>query len=96
MGIGKIIREIRKRIDKYFLAAVGLKRAKYISELRYWKRKAKAGPLANKGYVLYYTTAFEIDLSFYEDKKILDIGCGPREAWSGRRWLLKEWDSIHW
>lgn len=78
MRIGKIIKEIRKRIDKYFLVAVGPKRCKYISELRYWKRKAQAGPLANTGYVLYYTTVFGIDLSFYGDKKILDIGCSPR------------------
>ncbi len=78
MTIGKLIREIRKRVDNYFLAAVGPKRSKYISELRYWKRKAQAGPLRDVGYVFYYTTVFGIDLSFYEDKKILDIGCGPR------------------
>lgn len=51
---------------------------KYISELRYWKRKAQAGPLRNVGYVFYYTTVFGIDLNFYGDKRILDIGCGPR------------------
>jgi ubiquinone/menaquinone biosynthesis C-methylase UbiE len=34
--------------------------------------------LANKHYKYFYTTHFGLDDSFYSNKTILDIGCGPR------------------
>jgi ubiquinone/menaquinone biosynthesis C-methylase UbiE len=47
-------------------------------ELLYWKtlRFAKRG-LGNEHYAEFYTSHFGLDASFYEGKRILDIGCGP-------------------
>jgi len=47
--------------------------------LRYWKIcKAKEGILSNSHYEYFYTTHFGLDKEFYNGKKILDLGCGPR------------------
>lgn len=56
----------------------GAKRSKYVAELRYWKGKAKDGPLDNAGYEEVFTSFFGLNREFYAGKKILDIGCGPR------------------
>ena len=50
------------------------------SELKYWKgRYAKEnGHLSNSHYEALYTTVFGLKISDYSDKRILDIGCGPR------------------
>jgi SAM-dependent methyltransferase len=48
-------------------------------ELRYWaQQKAAEGILANDHYAYFYTTHFGLSPAFYENKTILDIGCGPR------------------
>lgn len=49
-------------------------------ELGYWRRKAReeGGNLANDHYEFFYTRHFGLDRAFYEDKCLLDIGCGPR------------------
>ncbi|MDA9121210.1 glycosyltransferase [Flavobacteriales bacterium] len=48
-------------------------------ELNYWtKKKASEEDLSNKHYEFFHTTHFNIPVSFYADKTILDIGCGPR------------------
>jgi ubiquinone/menaquinone biosynthesis C-methylase UbiE len=49
------------------------------SELNYWKaRKAIENVLSNEHYEFFYTTHFGFDKTFFNNKKILDIGCGPR------------------
>jgi SAM-dependent methyltransferase len=52
---------------------------KHSRELDFWKsRKKEEGQLGNAAYEYYYTTHFGIDREFYRDKRLLDIGCGPR------------------
>ena len=52
---------------------------KHSRELDFWKsRKEAEGQLGNSHYEYYYTTHFGIERQFYRDKRILDIGCGPR------------------
>jgi len=60
-------------------------------ELNYW-RKARGGEdsnnarrgrnqtvsMSNGWYKRLFTALFDLDLAFYNDKKVLDIGCGPR------------------
>jgi SAM-dependent methyltransferase len=48
-------------------------------ELAYWTGRARReGNLGNTHYTHFYTTFFDVEPSFYNDKRILDIGCGPR------------------
>lgn len=48
-------------------------------ELIYWiGRKVEEGILSNLHYKYFYTEHFGLDKSFYNGKKLLDIGCGPR------------------
>lgn len=52
---------------------------KEFHELSYWKdRKEAEGTLSNRHYKYFYTTHFGLDETFYQDKVIVDIGCGPR------------------
>lgn len=76
--VPKIKWKIRELTDGVLCRLRGPKKSKYAAELNYWKGKAKDGPLANVGYVSYFTTVFGLDKEFYRNKKILDIGCGPR------------------
>jgi hypothetical protein len=49
------------------------------SELRYWKnRKKEEGEFSNNHYPFFYTTHFDFTINDYRNKRILDIGCGPR------------------
>jgi ubiquinone/menaquinone biosynthesis C-methylase UbiE len=49
------------------------------NELGYWKGvKDKEGLMSNNHYLHFYTSHFDIQPSYYKDKIILDIGCGPR------------------
>lgn len=49
------------------------------SELAYWKmQKIKTPILNNDHYEEFYTKTFGMDLEDYENKTVLDIGCGPR------------------
>lgn len=58
---------------------IGPKYLKESTELWYWRiEKWREGTLTNGYYVPFYTTHFQLDKSFYTDKKIMDIGCGPR------------------
>ena len=52
---------------------------KYESEFN-WKNvsEQEKGILNNKHYEQFYTEIFDLDKNFYNDKIILDIGCGPR------------------
>lgn len=48
-------------------------------EISYWKiKKFREGELSNSHYKTFYTSYFSLDDTFYIDKTILDIGCGPR------------------
>ena len=48
-------------------------------ELFYWRmRKRNEGTLNNQGYFTLFNTLMELEPEFYRDKKILDLGCGPR------------------
>jgi ubiquinone/menaquinone biosynthesis C-methylase UbiE len=52
---------------------------KQYRELVYWKsRKKTETVLVNDHYEYFYTDYFGMPRSFYQDKRILDIGCGPR------------------
>ena len=48
-------------------------------ELAYWTQaKAREGALDRSHYEPTYTTVLGLDRTFYEGKRILDAGCGPR------------------
>lgn len=48
-------------------------------ELAYWsKRKSVEGTLLNGWFEEFYTSHFGLSHEDYRDKRILDIGCGPR------------------
>ncbi len=49
-------------------------------ELSFWREKFReeGGQLRNSWYEVCYTTFFGLDGEFYRDKRIVDIGCGPR------------------
>lgn len=52
---------------------------KEFNELSFWKsRKKTEGKLSNDHYEYFYTTHFGLTHSDFQDKVILDIGCGPR------------------
>lgn len=52
---------------------------KEASELSYWKkRKEEEKELHNDHYKYFYTGNFGLSDEFFNGKKILDIGCGPR------------------
>ena len=44
----------------------------------WWWTKQREQKLGNSHFEAFFTKHFEIPLSFYNSKKILDIGCGPR------------------
>jgi ubiquinone/menaquinone biosynthesis C-methylase UbiE len=57
----------------------GPKYLKESTELWYWRlKKWREGTFSNNHYEYYFTAYFGIDKSYYKDKKIMDIGCGPR------------------
>ncbi len=48
-------------------------------ELDYWKsRVALEGTLSNEHYIYFYTEHFGLSPDYYTNKRVLDIGCGPR------------------
>jgi len=52
---------------------------KEFRELSFWKSvKKMETTLSNRHYKFFYTTHFGLDDNFYCQKKLLDIGCGPR------------------
>ena len=52
---------------------------KHINELKFWAGNVKKeGTLHNSSYETFYISDFKISPEEYEDKAILDIGCGPR------------------
>lgn len=72
-----------KKLVRFLLKQVAYKASPFqwkgFNEILYWKNKKKAeGELSNNHYKYFYTTHFGLDDSFYNNKVILDIGCGPR------------------
>lgn len=58
---------------------VGNKRLKQATELLYWRlKKWEEKEFNNSHYQYFYTNYFGLSASYFEDKSILDIGCGPR------------------
>ena len=52
---------------------------KKAGELAYWsKRKSVEGTLMNRWFEGFYTDHFGLGHDDYRDKRVLDIGCGPR------------------
>ena len=48
-------------------------------EISYWRfKKFREGKLTNWHYEQFYTSYFDLEKPFYNNKSILDIGCGPR------------------
>jgi ubiquinone/menaquinone biosynthesis C-methylase UbiE len=68
-----------KRLNSRIAWAVFPNRWKKFNELRCWRKTKKTeGVLSNDHYEHFYTTHFGLDGTYYENKVILDIGCGPR------------------
>lgn len=52
---------------------------KEMNELAYWKvKKSAEGEFVNDYYEYFYTEHFGIEKSFFDNKTIMDLGCGPR------------------
>jgi ubiquinone/menaquinone biosynthesis C-methylase UbiE len=52
---------------------------KEAAELAFWESRIQLqGVLSNDHFEYFYTTHFGLTREFYTNKKILDIGCGPR------------------
>jgi hypothetical protein len=71
---------------------------KHSRELAYWtaRHQESAGMLRNTHYEYFYTSHFGIDKEEYTAKSMLDIGCGPRGAWSGPTTRKKELGWTRW
>ena len=74
-----ILERIKRIVTKVYLRLFEPSRLKGFHELKYWKRKkGEEGDLSNKHYQYFYTTHFDLENSYYKNKTLLDIGCGPR------------------
>lgn len=52
---------------------------KRVGEWLYWlNARVRSGTLSNDHYVHFYTDHFGLSPAYYDGKRILDIGCGPR------------------
>lgn len=74
-------------------------------EMAYWsgRHRLEAGNLENSHYLKIYTDTFDLELGFYANKSILDVGCGPRGSleWAATTARLAvcadplAWDYVH-
>ncbi|MFT6747381.1 MAG: ubiquinone/menaquinone biosynthesis C-methylase UbiE [Glaciecola sp.] len=65
--------------SKVFQFVFGKKRQKEFYEWLFWKiKKLKEKKLTNHHYEEFFTSYFGFTQEDYEDKKVMDIGCGPR------------------
>ena len=68
-----------KKVTGTILSKLFPVRWKEFAELNYWKKvKNKEEIFTNDHYKEYYTDHFNLSESFYKEKRIIDIGCGPR------------------
>jgi len=66
-------------LSKFFHIFFNKNYIKKVFELLYWKSiKLKEKEFSNDHYEYFYTDFFNIKKEFYNNKKIIDIGCGPR------------------
>ena len=71
-------RKLRKHL-RHVRAKLSPLANKRRSEFSYWKcKQTESGHLDNAFYQWLYTTYFGLTPDFYADKRVLDIGCGPR------------------
>jgi hypothetical protein len=58
---------------------------KHSEEMAYWKKMNSKSPVVrdNAHYRYFYTSHFAIAQEEYNDRAILDIGCGPCGSWNG-------------
>jgi ubiquinone/menaquinone biosynthesis C-methylase UbiE len=74
-GMVSFIRRIRARLG----AAVEMGTTKATHEFAYWQsRYDEEGILTNSHYEYFYTAHFGLQKEVFLEKKILDVGCGPR------------------
>ena len=74
----KLVIFIDSTILKFLIKFAPIK-IKRIRELYYWKYvKQKEEVFSHDHYLYFFTSHFNLDIQDYKDKKILDIGCGPR------------------
>ena len=73
------MKAVKKTALKIF-TTIAPKRFKEYYELRFWKTRPRKedGTLANDHYEYFYTELFGLTRAWYKNKRILDIGCGPR------------------
>lgn len=75
----KFVTSAYRYASQFFLFLFGPKLFKSWNELIFWWfKKLKEGRLNNNHFEEFYTSFFDIEKSFYTNKNILDIGCGPR------------------
>ncbi|MDX6662326.1 MAG: hypothetical protein QOG09_428 [Solirubrobacterales bacterium] len=77
----RLIQRVEDRILRLAASVPGLgERAKSAAEISYWKRvwRQEGGSLSNSHYEKAFTTSFGLPRSYFDGKRMLDIGCGPR------------------
>lgn len=68
-----------KYASKFFLFIFGTKFLKGANEIIFWRyKKIVEGKLNNNHFKEFFTTFFKVSYEDYKDKKVLDVGCGPR------------------
>jgi len=75
----KIATAYYKWLSRISLAFFGPKRLKSLNEMLFWRFvKMKEGMLTNHHYEEFFTSFFDLSKEDYNNKTVLDIGCGPR------------------
>lgn len=75
----KIATNYYKILSKVCLAVYGPKTLKSLNEMLFWRfKKMKEGRFTNHHYEEFFTRFFGLSTSDYQNKIVLDIGCGPR------------------
>jgi SAM-dependent methyltransferase len=73
--VGRVWSQIRRRLRGRFQPL----EAKRQGELSYWENRAAVeGSLRSGHYEWFFTEHVGIDRAAYRDKRVLDVGCGPR------------------
>jgi SAM-dependent methyltransferase len=72
----------RERMETAAILVSGLgnmTKVKRKSEVMYWRGVyRREGQLTNNHYTWFYTSYFNLSAADYSDRRVLDIGCGPR------------------
>ncbi len=79
IGCLRLVKTKKNQIEEKLIKVFSPKKFKESNELTFWKiKKQEEGILAHEHYKHFYTEHFGILVSLYQNKIILDIGCGPR------------------